>query len=219
MKLGRKKSEKTGAAALPHPTHSKLVETVIELLQSELPEELSSEAVLQHAGISRGSLYHHFQDFADLLETALTRMFSKVVDENIALMTGLIERASNRQEILQGIVQFNQVTQSPGNRDLRFNRVRLIGLTYRNPRFTARLSAEQDRLTRSYADLFRLAQQNRWMSEDFDAHAAAVFIQAYTLGRVVDDVATERVDPEQWNDLILKIIGRVFGTDRDWESS
>jgi hypothetical protein len=36
--------------------------------------------------------------------------------------------------------------------------------------------------------------------------ATAVFIQAYTLGRVVDDISTEKVDPQKWNDLIGKII-------------
>lgn len=194
-----------------HPTRAKLLTTVIELLDEHLPEELSSDMVLKHSGISRGSLYHHFEDFADLMESALTGLFAQAVDENIAMMRGLIDNANSRADVLAGIEKFNRHTQSPENRDQRFSRVRLLGLAYRNPRLTAKLAAEQDRLTQAYADLFRLAQQNGWMTDDFDPQAAAVLIQAYTLGRVVDDVSTRQVDADAWNSLIMRIVTRVFG--------
>ena len=194
-----------------HPTREKLLASVIELLEEHLPEELSSDMVLKHSGISRGSLYHHFQDFADLVESALTKLFAQAVDQNIAMIRGLIAEATNRAEVVAGIEQFNRHTQSPKNRDQRFSRLRLLGLAYRNPRLTAKLAAEQDRLTQGYAELFHLAQQNGWMTRDFDPLAAAVLIQAYTLGRAVDDVATHKVDSEAWNDLIMGIVRRVFG--------
>ena len=40
--------------------------------------------------------------------------------------------------------------------------------------------------------------------------AGAVFIQAYTLGRVVDDISAEKVDPEKWKDLIHEVIDALI---------
>jgi hypothetical protein len=37
-----------------------------------------------------------------------------------------------------------------------------------------------------------------------------VLIQAYTLGRIVDDIVDEPVDPAAWNDLIMKVISQVL---------
>jgi len=37
-----------------------------------------------------------------------------------------------------------------------------------------------------------------------------VLIQAYTLGRIVDDIVEEPVDPAAWNELIMQVITRVL---------
>ena len=53
-----------------HPTKRALITTVLEQLKTLKPSEITSESVLDKSGISKGSLYHHFEDFDDLIETA-----------------------------------------------------------------------------------------------------------------------------------------------------
>jgi hypothetical protein len=48
------------------------------------------------------------------------------------------------------------------------------------------------------------------MNNDFSPQAAAVLIQAYTIGKIVDDVTTEPTDPAAWESLIMKIITKVL---------
>lgn len=194
-----------------HPTSERLINSTIELLQEFLPEEISTDLVLQHSGVSRGSLYYHFEDLSDLLETAMVRVFSETVDYNIALIAGLIDQANSATDFYRATEQFNQVTQAPERHEVRFERIRLLGFACKNPRMAEQLAAEQLRLTESYAQLFRTAQAKGWMDQDFDPGAAAVLIQAYTLGRAVDDLVSEPVDPEAWNRLIMKIVVKVFG--------
>jgi AcrR family transcriptional regulator len=191
----------------------------MDLLQALPLEEVSSDLVLQTAGVSRGSLYHHFEDFSDLLETAQTRHFSRFVDESISLITDLIARASTKQEIVQAVQEFSRLTQLPENSDRRFGRVRLLGLAWHNPRLTAKLAVEQDRLTEALTRLFELAQQGGWMKSDFEPQVAAVFIQAYTLGRVIDDISMTKVDPLEWNRLVMKVIEMVFGLGENPEAT
>lgn len=194
-----------------HPTYDRLVFSTLELMKDFLPEEISTEMVLQHSGVSRGSLYHHFEDLNDLLETAMVAFFSDAVDRNIALIGGLINEATSSSDFYRATEHFNQVTQARERRDVRFERIRLIGFSYKNPRLTSKLAAEQARLTDSYAQLFCTAQAKGWMNDDFDPLAAAILIQAYTLGKVVDDLVANPVDPADWNSIIMKIVVRVFG--------
>jgi len=194
-----------------HPTFDRLVLSTIELMKDFLVEEISTDMVLQHSGVSRGSLYHHFEDLSDLLETAMVSVFAETVDHNIALIRGLIDQAVDAADFYRATQQFNEVAQDPLRRESRFERFRLVGFALTNPRMSEKLAAEQARLTESYSDLFRMAQAKGWMHDDFDPRAAAVLIQAYTLGRSVDDLASEPVDPAAWNSLIMKIVTHVFG--------
>jgi len=43
-----------------------------------------------------------------------------------------------------------------------------------------------------------------------DARSAAVLIQAYTLGMIVDDIVPEQMTQENWNDLVHRLIQQVF---------
>jgi hypothetical protein len=78
------------------------------------------------------------------------------------------------------------------------------------PRLMRKMSIEQARLTKNYTDLFEECQKKGWMNNDFNPQAAAVFIQAYTFGNIVDDVTTEPMDPDAWDSLIMKIVTKVM---------
>lgn len=197
----------------PHPTYERLVETVTMLLEMHLPENITTDMVLKHSGISRGSLYHHFEDLTDLLETCLVRAFASQVDYNIDMMRNLLLKSTTAADFFEATQQFNAATQASERREGRFERIRLIGFACKNHRMAKKLAKEQDRLTAGYVDLFKSAQEKGWISATLDPHAAAILIQAYTLGRVVDDVAESHVDPAAWEGLIMQVVQRVFGVE------
>jgi uncharacterized Ntn-hydrolase superfamily protein len=76
-----------------------------------------------------------------------------------------------------------------------------------NARFRELLSVEQERLTVTLMDAIHMAQEKGWVRSDVDARAIAVFLQAYTLGRTVDDVAVNHLDPDAWTSLIKVVTG------------
>lgn len=189
-----------------HPTKQALVDTAIELLNQEPPIEVTIDEVLERSNISRGSLYHHFEDFDELLECAHIARYSAYVDLSIAALTQVLKGAHSRDELVRDVRKVTNQTQSPDAKENRLKRVQTLGFAASSARMARALSKEQDRLTSTIADLYREVVEKGWGNEDFSPDIVAVFIQAYTLGKVVDDFAAIPMDPKGWSKLIDLIL-------------
>lgn len=194
-----------------HPTRERLILTTVALLDGGSPDKVHVEEVLTRSGISRGSLYHHFEDLDDLIEGALVYRFSATVDLSIEAIVEVVTLSETRDAFFDGIKAVTLATQGRDLAANRYERARSAGRAGSSDRFRVALGVEQQRVTGALVDLFREAQSKGWMNIDFDPHAAAVLVQAYTLGKVVDDISPEHVDEQAWVDLISQLVDRLFG--------
>ena len=209
-KISTLKPQMATAKSGSHLTRDKLLAATLDLLHVHLPQNITAQMVLEKSGISRGSLYHHFEDISALLEVALVKSFALLVDKSLTKFSKIIENAKSREEMLVELVKVTDATQQKSLRSVRFQRARLIVFSEDNPRLAATLAIEQQRLTNSIADLILEAQARGWMFTGVDARSAAVLIQAYTLGMIVDDIVPEQMTQENWSDLIHRLIQQVF---------
>lgn len=193
-----------------HPTRERLLLTTVELMDTENPEKVGVEMVLERSGISKGSLYHHFEDFPSLLEAALVYRFHRVVDSSIALIANTVATATTREQFFTDMEKVTTITHSREMTAIRFERARALGHAGTSERFREALGVEQQRLTLAFADLVREAQNQGWVTSDIDPMAAAVFIQAYTIGKLIDEVTAEPVDEQEWLKLIHRMVERTF---------
>jgi AcrR family transcriptional regulator len=197
-------------ANLNHPTREKLIDTAAHLLKSIHPGEISSEMVLTESGISKGSLYHHFEDLEHLIETALLGRYARWVSVNVDVMTKILTQAKSTEDIYLGLVEVTKASQDRKLRSERFFRAEVLTKADNSPRLSQQLQVLQDQLTESLTDLVREAQERGFFKKSFDAKSIAVMVQAYTLGKIVDDSSNNPVDPEQYADLINAIVKNVF---------
>ena len=195
-----------------HPTKRALITTVLEFLKDKKPTDLTSEAVLAKSGISKGSLYHHFEDFDELIETAEVIRYAAYVDQSIHLLTKVFQTAKSREEMITELKKVTRFTQSPDLMPQRMDRATSISLANSNPRMLKKMNVEQDRLNEAIIDIFREARERGWISKEIDIHAGAIFIQAYTLGIVINDVAGKKVEPEAWNELIDMFLEKIIAS-------
>lgn len=189
-----------------HPTRERLIATMVGLLDGDDPEHITADQVLTLSNISKGSLYHHFADFEELLEAALIRRFSQNVDLSVDALLSIVANSHNRNEFVSQLGALTADQQNPNRSRFRLERARAAGLTFSSARFHDALGVEQQRLTDAFADVIIEAQNRGWIEPTLDPRAVAVFIQAFTLGRVVDDIAPEKVDPDAWVRLIMRVV-------------
>ena len=194
-----------------HPTKETLIRTVLELLDSQSVDEVNSDDVLEKSGISKGSMYHHFEDFTDLLEHAQVARFASYVDKSIDMLSSLLV-IRDREEFANGIRQVTKFTQSISLKPERLYRATALSRAGVSDRMKANLSAEQSRLSAALADLYREVINRGWGNPQVKPETVAVFIQAYTLGMIVDDYVEEPMDHENWLFLIDLVLNRVLFT-------
>lgn len=206
----RPKQRRLGAPKRVHPTKKKLLDVAVKLM-ADLPlAEITTDLVLETSGISRGSLYHHFEDLSDLLESAAVSIFAARVDANIEMMRDFVTHTGSAAEFLDKLFLLNEDAQAAQAAPSRLFRMRLIALAGENPRLAKKLAVEQDRLTDAFEALISQSQQRGYFRDDVDPRAAAVLMQAYTLGRAVDDVSSHPVAPDVWTQMIKQLILRFI---------
>ena len=193
-----------------HPTKEELIQTVVVLLEGTTLDQITSEQVLAISGISRGSLYHHFEDFSELLELAQVRRFSEYVDDATEVLSTVIESCETREELVARISQTTHYFQAEELAQARLERLTAISKVPNNPRMASALGEEQERLTEALADLYQDILARGWGNPHLQPRTASVALQALTVGRAVDDFTANRVDQENWINMISMIMENVL---------
>lgn len=196
-----------------HPTGVELVKACDRLLDIKRPDQINTEEILRESGISKGSLYHHFVDLPDLIETTLIYRYSKWIDLSIQRMSSLLSSAKSAKALKEALFQVTFATQKDSLKNMRIERARIFAEAQQNSRLSEKLIAETERMTTSIEDLVREVIDRKLFKPGLNARAVAVFIQAYTLGLIVNDFTTNKVTFEDWTTLINQIIGELFIND------
>jgi AcrR family transcriptional regulator len=190
----------------PHPTKARLIETTAGLLENQFPQDIQVDEILEKSGISKGSLYHHFHDLGELLEAAQVAKYAAWVDRSIGLIVPVLSGAKTRDDIIEGLRILTKYTQSSEYQQTRFYRARTLANSETSERFKIALGIEQDRLTAALEDLVAEAKNKGLFRAELDNRVVAVFIQSYTLGKIVNDIVPEPLAQEKWDDFIVNML-------------
>jgi AcrR family transcriptional regulator len=192
-------------------TRHNLIQATSELMDLHAIEDISASMILERAGASKSSMYHFFEDFSDLLEQTFLVRFDKEVRVSIVVIEKIIARSTTKEEFFASLDRLTASTQDRALASLRFSRARELARSERNEKFQKSLGKLQQQLTDSLTNAFQTAQDKGFLNKDFEARTGAVFIQAYTLGRIVDDITETHMNDADWQKLIGRIAREVLG--------
>jgi AcrR family transcriptional regulator len=193
-----------------HPTKRLLVEATSEFLENKSPSEILAEDVLEKSGVSKGSLYHHFEDLQDLVETAQVYRYSMWIDASIEYITRNVLTSQSKNELRTALKNLTVLTQSDERKSARAERALALAASHDSPRMAKQMGKETQRLTDSLTDIIQELKNKELMKSTIDSKTAATFIQAYTLGKIVNDYSPTAVVENSWVDLIMDIVDHTF---------
>ncbi len=193
-----------------HETRNRLLTTTVDMLDEHPEKEVTAAEILRRTGIARGSLYHFWDTIADLIEEAYLVRYSRYVEKSGGVISQMLAECKTKEEFFIGLSRVTELTQDPARSANRYERARILGMTQNNPKFKKALGQVQRSLTDLFTEQFTEVQNRGWFNKDFDPRAAAVLIQAYTLGKIVDDVVDNQMDAIAWNALIGLIVDRTL---------
>lgn len=193
-----------------HPTKKALLDTVLQILESKPADQISVDEVLQVSGVSKGSLYHHYEDYPDLVEDALVFRYARYVDLSMDLMGPMLDEPKSKEEFFEALKVLTRKIQSDKNAQNRQERAEILGKAGHNPRLKNKLGTEQKRLTDELSLYMQKAVDHGFFDKGLDTEAASLFIQTYTLGLILNDVAELPLEKDRWNEHIDRVLFLAF---------
>ena len=191
-------------------TRSRLLLTTVEMLDDLTEKDVSAAEILRRTGIAKGSLYHFWDSIDDLIEEAYLVRYARFVEKSGGVIRELLEKCETKEQFFAGLSDITVFTQDPARKSNRYERARILGMAEKNEKFRKALGEVQQGLTDLFTQQFTEVQNRGWFNKSFDPRAAAVLIQAYTLGKIVDDVVDNQMDPLIWNSLIGLIVDKTL---------
>ena len=188
-----------------HPTKVHLTETAATLIDEFGSQGFTVEQLLETSNISKGSLYHHFEDFHDVIMQAQVQRFARYVEEDIAALTNALLASTSREDMFGRLDLISRATHDPARSVRRADRIEILAGARHSEKMKNALGPTQARLTGAIAVLVREMKVKEFVSEDLDPGSVAVFIQAYSLGLIVNDVSNEPIDLEAWHTMISRM--------------
>jgi len=198
--------------ATTHPTKTHLLETAIGLIDEHGAHGFTVDGLLEKSKISKGSLYHHFTDFGDVIEQAQVMRFARSVDEDAAQLISVLSSATSADDLFSRIDLILNVTTQPERSQSRIDRSEIIGIAAHSEKFAKALGVEQQRLTAAFADMIYELQNRGWIRSDLNPQVIATFLQAYSLGYVLNDISAEPVAAQEWMKMVAHVVRASFGT-------
>jgi uncharacterized protein YigA (DUF484 family) len=128
-------------------------------------------------------------------------------------MSSLLNTAKTPRQLKEALFEITYATQKDSLREMRIERARIFAEAQNNERLSEMLIVETERMTSSIEDLVREVIDRELFKPGLNPRAIAIFIQAYTMGLLVNDFTQNKVSFENWSELINKIIAEVFIND------
>lgn len=199
------------------PKQSRAVVTVNSLLDAAI-EEIETlgedgvrvETVLERAGVSIGSLYHHFGGREQLIEAARVEQLRRFHSQDLESIQMVLSGISSVEDLLDRLTLMSQTFHDPRGGDTRMRRLALLGSAVTREALLSTTREVRQLTNQILIDVFQDLKDRQILSDDADPATITLFLQAFSFGQVLADIDGTAPDAEYWAKLSKKLILMVM---------
>jgi len=192
-------------------SRQQLIDTALEIILKEGIDALRIEVVCERVGVTKGSLYWHFQDRQGLIREALFEQLRRLSAEQIESLDKAIDSGASREEYLLRVAGTLVDPFDTNESEARWQRWEMLATARRDPELRKMMADLQRAHHRYLVDIALKAQQRGILRRDVDPSAVAAAITAIALGsNNLSYLDADGPTPEAWNGLLLLMIDMLF---------
>ena len=207
------KAQSSDAQPTRKDSRGALIDAALDIILKDGVDNLRIEDVCERVGVTKGSLYWHFNDRDGLIREALLEQLRRISDEQLATMNDAITSATSADDYLSRIVGALANPFDKSEVEQRWKRLELIVATRDDPALWKVMSEVQRRQQKFMADAMERAAENGLLRRDVDPQAVAAVLSAVALGSVnLSLLESDGPSPEAWTSLMVLLISLLFPT-------
>ena len=213
-----KKSTASSAGTLDSRTQ--LINATLRIILERGIDAVRVDDIVAEVGVTKGSLYWHFEDRHGLVKAALAEQIRRFSAETIASMSEAISLSSAKDDYFARIVPLIVDPFDKSQVKARWGRLSVLVETQNDPELRAMMRDVQARHLEVVIELMTDAQLKGFLRKDLDPRSVAVVLNVINLGSNVIDVLGESAPrPDDWWNLILFFVNSMFPNDEVGDAS
>lgn len=178
----------------------RILEAAVKLVDQHGESGLRISELVEASGRSVGSIYHFFGNREGVVEAVRIYRFHPTWEQDLAAMELVNEHVESLDQLLDAVEQLQTEYVMSERDEVLWHRVAAIGAAQTRPSLREILAARQREQTAAFEEMIRSLQAKGIASNSIDVHAAAVFMQAFTFGRILSILdGTDGLSPAGWS--------------------
>lgn len=192
-------------------SREELLDAALQIIAERGIDALRIEDVCEKVGVTKGSLYWHFQDRQGLIRAAILEQLRRIAERQLQIVDRAVDAPISRDEYLLTVAGALANPFDATEVESRWQRWELLATARRDPEVHELMKEIQRNHQLYLTGMATKAQQRGILRGDVDPAAVAAAITAIALGSnhlwyLGNDGPTQ----EAWNGLLIKMIDMLF---------
>lgn len=209
--MPKKNLRQAGNRAPKSDSRKELIDVALTIIINDGIDALRIDDICEKVGVTKGSLYWHFQDREGLVRAALFEQLRQLSETQLASLDDAIENATSRDEYLVKVARSLANPFDTNESENRWERWEMLARARRDPELKQFMTEIQKRYQHFVTSVMTKAKDRGVLRGDVDPAAVAAAITALALGsNHLSYLGDEGPTQSAWNDLMLKMIDMLF---------
>lgn len=209
--MPKKNLRQAGNRAPKSDSRKELIDVALTIIINDGIDALRIDDICEKVGVTKGSLYWHFQDREGLVRAALFEQLRQLSETQLASLDDAIENATSRDEYLVKVARSLANPFDTNESENRWERWEMLARARRDPELKQFMTEIQKRYQHFLTSVMTKAKDRGVLRGDVDPAAVAAAITALALGsNHLSYLGDEGPTQSAWNDLMLKMIDMLF---------
>ena len=207
----KKQPPKSAKARTTTDSRSQLIDATLRVILEQGIDAVRIDDIVSEVGVTKGSLYWHFEDREALIKGALVEHLARLNAQTVAGISSAIASAETKDDYLAQIAPFLVDPYEPHQVRERWQRLMVMAETRRDDDLAAMMRDVQAKSLAVFVELMVQAQDNGILRQDVDPTAVATALSALNFGsNIIDVLGDHGPTPEAWWNLMTFFIGALF---------